>query len=181
MIYTLQELLMKMGAPEVKEKRRIEWHYFDKKKNALAGSASIRLEAGGERLVAELKHIRENYEDDNGKTHPLYEESFFLHAERMSGGQYRVIKIAFDESEYLQPQKSVIELGLSVFHSRALDISVRMVEQAFNREDILEPLVDVASQLKKVLVANATLKTSYASSGGVVVPFRTRRQMDARI
>jgi hypothetical protein len=180
-IYPLQELLMKMGAPEVREKRRIEWHYFDRKRNALAGSASIRLEAGGERLVAELKHIRENYEDDSGKTHALYEESFFLHAERTGAGQYRVIKIAFDESEYLQPQKSVIELGLSVFHSRALDISVRMVEQAFNREDIIEPVVDVASQLKRVFVANQAAKAPYIPSGGVVVPFRPRREISARI
>lgn len=140
MIYDLQSLLLKMGAPEVREKGDISWHYFDAAKNRIAGAAEIRLEAGGERLIAELKHIRENVEDDNGKTHPVYVDSFFMAAERTARpGHYRIIRMAFDGEVYDKPKQNIVELGLGIFHARALDISLRMVEQTFNKQDILEP------------------------------------------
>lgn len=142
MIYDLQSLLSKMGAPEVREKGDISWHYFDAAKNRIAGAAEIRLEAGGERLIAELKHIRENVEDDNGKTHPVYIDNFFMAAERTARpGHYRVIRMAFDGDVYDKPKQNIVELGLGIFHARALDISLRMVEQTFNKQDILEPPV----------------------------------------
>src|SRR5215210_7261202 len=106
MMYALNDLLLKMGAPEARERGRIEWHYFDKVKNGLAGFAEIRLEAGGERLIAEMKHIKENYEDDAGKMHPVYTESFYLYAERTArAGYYRINKISLDGEDYNNPQK----------------------------------------------------------------------------
>lgn len=140
MIYHLRELLKKMGAPDLGDKRRLEWYYFDKARNQLAGFAEIRLEAGGEFLVAELKRYQDNHIDDNGKKHDRFEESFFLYAERTArADHYRVTRMSFDGEDYGHPTKPIIELGLGVFHARALDISIRMVEQTFNKDDMLEP------------------------------------------
>lgn len=139
MIYHLRELLKKMGAPDLGDKRRLEWYYFDKARNQLAGFAEIRLEAGGEFLVAELKRYQDNHVDDNGKKHERFEESFFLYAERTARPEhYRVTRLSFDGEDYGHPTKPIIELGLGVFHARALDISIRMVEQTFNKGDMLE-------------------------------------------
>ncbi|MEZ0262097.1 MAG: hypothetical protein ACAH80_13900 [Alphaproteobacteria bacterium] len=178
MMYSLHDLLLKMGAPEAREKGRMEWHYFDRKKNALAGFAEIRLEAGGERLVAEMRHIRENHTDDNGRTHAEYTESFYFHAERTARpAHYRVTKISLDGDDYSQPQKAIVELGLSVFHARALDISVRMVEQVFNKQDILTPppSADITPKMRKLAAASAPQKPlPKKEEWGVVIPFRPR-------
>ncbi len=172
MIYRLEELLIKMGAPEVREKKQVEWHYFDKSRNILAGSASIRLE--GEKLVAELRQMHENFEDDHGKHHASYTETFYLVAvQSKRPGYYRIEKIAFDGEDYEDPTKAVIELGLSVFHARALDISIRMVEQTFNKQDIVEPAElapALAPRRKPAPVAELPRKESF----GVVIPFRPR-------
>lgn len=181
MLYSLHDLLIKMGAPEVRDRGQMEWHYFDKKKNALAGFAEIRLEAGGERLVAELRHLRENYTDDAGATHQAYTESFCLYAERTARpGHYRITRIALDGEEYASPSKAVIELGLSVFHARALDISIRMMEQVFNKQDILDAPVTPAPQarpykaLKEKMMKEAAVRPS-----AVIIPFRPRLQAGA--
>ncbi len=180
MLYSLHDLLAKMGAPEVKERNRMEWHYFDKKKNALAGFAEIRLEAGGERLVAEMSHLRENYADDEGKVHAEYIESFHLVAERTARpGHYRIVKISLDGDDYPTPSKSIVELGLSVFHARALDISIRMMEQVFNKQDILEPVsVTTASRQQVLPRFRAAVKEEPPKERfGVVIPFRPRAQV----
>ena len=180
MMYRLDELLQKMGAPEVREKQHIEWHYFDKTKNDLAGFAEIRLEAQGERLVAELKRTRENYEDDQGSVHAQFEETFHLTAERTARpDHYRITRIAFDGDVYDTPGKPIIELGLSVFHARALDISILMVEQAFNKDDILAPQapserMDFGFYLnKKEIMPPQKLAAKQVASN--VVPFRQRK------
>lgn len=172
MIYSLNDLLMKMGAPEVKEKGQIRWHYFNKLEDEIGGFAEVRLIDGAQALVAELKHLRHDYEDDKGKVHPSYVESFYLYAQKV-GTQYKVTKIAFDGEEYPHPQKAIIELGLSIFHARALDISILMIEQAFNKQDILRPIVDENPQFKNipVYVRDAFKKEAW----GIVVPFRPRQ------
>lgn len=189
MIYRLEDLLSKMGAPEVRERQHIEWHYFDKKKNDLAGFAEIRLEAQGEKLVAELKRTRENYEDDQGALHAQFVETFHLTAERTaSPDRYRVTRIAFDGDVYDAPGKAIVELGLSVFHARALDISIKMVEQTFNKSDILTPpvpgerldfgyFITSAEQpvAKKQAPAQAAAQAPRKEGFGVVVPFRQRK------
>jgi hypothetical protein len=140
MIYHLNDLLKKMGAPDLRQRNRLEWYYFDKTRNGLAGFAEIRLEAGGEFLVAELKRYREDHVDDDGKRHDIFEENFFLYAERTARPEhYRITRLSFDGEDYGHPTKPIVELGLGVFHARALDISIRMVEQTFNKDDMLEP------------------------------------------
>ena len=105
--------------------------------------------------------------------HPQYSESFYMHAEK-TGMHYKVTKIAFDGDEYAHPQKSVIELGLSLFHSRALDISILMVEQAFNKQDIVRPVIGEAANFKNVPlhIRDAFKREAW----GIVVPFRPRQQ-----
>jgi hypothetical protein len=178
MLYSLHDLLIKMGAPEAREKGRMEWHYFDKKKNALAGFAEIRLEAGGERLTAEMRHLHENFSDEDGAFHREYTESFYLYAERTARpGHYRVTKIALDGEEYANPSKGIVELGLSVFHARALDISIRMMEQVFNKQDILEPVTTTtASKAPRREFKREILQEAVAPKErfGVVIPFRPR-------
>jgi len=183
MIYFLNDLLQKMGAPEVREKGRIEWHYFDKTRNTLGGFAEIRMEAGGERLIAEMKTVRENHTDEDGKLHPVYTESFYLYAERTArAGHYRINKLILDGDEYSNPQRGVIELGLSVFHARALDISIRMVEQIFNKQDITEPAADPLA-LPESLVPRFKLRELpdvKPERMGVVIPFRPRAELRNR-
>ncbi|MBI3441710.1 MAG: hypothetical protein HY052_07945 [Proteobacteria bacterium] len=170
MMYALNDLLTKMGAPETKDKGHMRWHYFDKDNNEIAGFAEVTLLEGGKRLVAELQHLRHNYEDEMRQVHDQYSESFYMHAER-TGMHYKVTKIAFDGEEYAHPQKSVIELGLSLFHSRALDISILMVEQAFNKQDILSPALNEGPRFRDVPPLKSSRKKE---SWGLVVPFRPR-------
>jgi len=177
MIYALDDLLVKMGAPEVKEKGRVEWHYFDPADKKLAGHANIRLEAGGEFLVAELKRMHDNFEDDDGNVHAHYEEKFFLYAERAArAGHYRITRVAFDGQDYGNPQKSVIELGLSVFHARALDISIRMVEQTFNKQDILELRDEAPMPTRKPSFKSFFMQQTkpQPKQSAVIIPFRPR-------
>jgi hypothetical protein len=184
MMYTLDELLMKMGAPEAKEKGQMRWHYFDKTSDASGGGsggyAEVRLLDDGKSLVAEMKHLRPAAEDDDaesliddetGAAEKIYSESLYLYAQRTHGARYTVTKIAFDGEEYPHPRKSIIELGLSIFHARALDISILMVEQAFNRQDIVIPTAE--TRLPKAL-PDTVSQFLKKESWGVVVPFRPR-------
>ena len=172
MMYTLDELLSKMGAPETKEKGQIRWHYFDKKSDSVGGFAEVRILDGGDSLVAEMKHMRPRTDNDEGGSDSLvYTESLYLYARR-TGARYSVTKVAFDGEEYPHPQRAIIELGLSIFHARALDISILMVEQAFNRQDIVRPVIDERSQLKGVPVR--TKAPLEKERWGTVVPFRPR-------
>jgi hypothetical protein len=180
MIYKLDELLTKMGAPEVIEKNRVEWHYFDKACNDLAGFAEVRLEAGGQRLVADLRHVRENYEDDHGDVHAQFEETFHLVAERAGPDRYKITRVAFDGANYSEPPRAVTELALSIFHARALDISILMVEQAFNKMDI----TDVAHEEEFPSTGRRAIFSRLDSvpqraNFGVVLPFRPREQIAA--
>lgn len=176
MMYSLYDLLIKMGAPEVKEKRCIEWHYFDDEKKELAGFAEIKLDPQGHRLTAELKHLHKDFEDDEGTVYPTYTETFYLQAERVGGSDgYRVSKICFDDEEYINPRKAVIELGLSLFHARALDISIRMVEQTFNKQDMFETTAETRPAVRPFFVAPAAHPAPKKESYGVVIPFRPRQ------
>ena len=170
MLYTLNELLIKMGAPETKEKGSLRWHYFDSAQADIGGFAEVRLVDGGGALVAELKHLRHDREDDFGNVHPFFAESFYMHAKKV-GAHYKVTKVAFDGEDYTDPQRSIIELGLSIFHARALDISILMVEQAFNRQDIVQPVTN-----QNVLCRKDVQAVFRQDAWGVVVPFRPRQQ-----
>ncbi|MDE2337165.1 MAG: hypothetical protein KGL10_07625 [Alphaproteobacteria bacterium] len=176
MMYTLDELLMKMGTPETRERGQIRWHYFDRHDAAAGGFAEVRLLDGGATLVAELRQWRSCAIEGDPAGDDV--ESLYLHARR-DGSRYAVTKIAFDGEEYPHPQKSVIELGLSIFHARALDISILMVEQAFNRDDIvhqpLPALPDNArvSRAPRVPAQEPGMRKAEAQ-WGVVVPFRPR-------
>src|SRR5690606_17345010 len=108
----------------VREQKRVHWHYFDKARRDVAGSAEIRLENDDARLVAELRHMRREHADDEGNVHALFTETFTLKASRNADGLYDVDIISFDDQHYTQAQDHVVELGLGIFHARALDISI---------------------------------------------------------
>jgi hypothetical protein len=177
MFYKLAEILTKMGAPEVQEKNRIEWCYFDKKSKGLAGYAKVNLEAGGQRLVADLRHSRENYEDDHGKIHEKFEETFHLVAERAGPNIYKISSVSFDGKDYVDPPSAVTELALSIFHARALDISILMVEQTFNKQDITEPEHDIETELPpfgRRAIFSRLDNVPRRADFGIVIPFRPR-------
>lgn len=178
MIYHLNELLTKMGAPEAREKPRLEWYYFSDTKDGagseIAGYADIRFDMGGERLVAELKAPRSEDEIDaspDAATH----DRFHMVAERTARPFYfRITEMSFDGETYTRPSKAIIELGLSLFHAKALDISIRMVEQSFNKEDMLEIKdEDPRKGLRNIPVRHRIEKP--AETFGVVIPFRPRQ------
>jgi len=174
MIYHLHELLTKMGAPEVREKTRLQWHYCDAESGAVEGFADIRLEAGGERLVAELQALRSDTEQEQSPD-TAAEDRFYLLAERTARPNYfRVLHISFDGETYTRPSRGVVELGLSLFHARALDISIRMVEQSFNKQDMLEDRSDMPSQSRLMIPVRLRESVKPAESFGVVIPFRPR-------
>lgn len=185
MIYAIDELLTKMGAPDAAEKKQVEWFYFTKPEKEIAGMASIRFEANGERLIAELKHVRDNVEDDDGNIVARQTDKFFLAAERTARhGHYRVVNLSFDDVSHDKPSKAVIELGLSMFHAKALDISLRMLEQSFNKDDMLEQKNDDLQTLfngfmdkpdvKKAKIASRDFGRRDFSGASNVVMFRPR-------
>ncbi len=174
MMYTLDELLMKMGAPETREKGQIRWHYFDRKSDEVGGFAEVRLLDGGATLVAELRQWGGGRQDDADA------ESLYLHARR-AGTRYAVTKIAFDGEEYPHPQKPVIELGLSIFHARALDISILMVEQAFNRDDIVHQTQPEPEMVPNAYITRRPQYSRAQQEWGVVVPFRPRHAKTAGV
>ena len=180
MMYALEDLLKKMGTPEALERTRVEWHYFDKAFSDLAGFAEVRIEGKGARVVAELRQVRENVADDHGIVHAQVEESFRLVASRMPGGLYKIETLSFDGAEYANPPRNITELGLSVFHARALDISILMVEQMFNKHDI----TDVAAEPEEFVTGRRAIfarldSVAQRASFGVVIPFRPREALRA--
>jgi hypothetical protein len=179
MIYDLDTLLLKLGAPDVREKKALSWYYFDEAKKDLAGAAEIRLEAGGERLIAELKHIRANFEDDAGDIHSKHTDTVYFAAERTARpGHYRVTKLVFDGEDYENPRQSVIELALSIFHAKALEISMRMLDHAKMKQEILStPGTEIATpQLRKFLTPPQEAQIPQQAAMGVVIPFRPREK-----
>ena len=99
---------------------------------------------------------------------------------------------SLDGEDYSNPQKGVIELGLSVFHARALDISIRMVEQVFNRQDITEqplsepqaePKPDPARQFRAQFQQPQPQPPApiRKEEWGVVIPFRPRKSLQANV
>lgn len=179
MFYALEELLAKMGVPEVKHRNRIEWHYFDETFTDLAGYAEVRLEEEGRRLVVEQSRTRENYEDDHGNIHAQYEETFSMTAEHVGEDLYRVTNLSYDGNAWDTPPVPMVELALSVFHARALDISILMVEQNFNKQDI----ADIAAEEqpegpfgRRAIFSRLDDAPQRVASFGVVIPFRPREQ-----
>jgi hypothetical protein len=182
MIYHIHELLLKLGAPETRERHSMEWFYFNPKTQDVAGKAHIRFEAEGERLVAEIQAFGR---DGN----PLQDDTYFcIAAERTARPEhYRVVKVVFDGAAYDRPSKAVIELAASVFHARALDISIRMVEQSFNKQDVLEAK-DAAPEAPKKRKTAPLFQTMTQApepaaprteTFGIVVPFRPRHAQAA--
>lgn len=181
MIYHLHELLTKMGAPEVREKNRLQWHYCDSETGAIAGFADIRLEAGGERLIAELQALRSEDEMTQSPDH-ADEDRFYLMAERTARPNYfRVLHISFDGETYTRPSRGVVELGLSLFHAKALDISIRMVEQTFNKQDMLDAREEDTSRSRLIIPPRPREASPPPADFGVVIQFRPRSAELGRI
>lgn len=178
MIYTLEDLLTKMGAPEVRENGAMRWHYFDKAGKDTSGFAEIRLIDDGERLIAELTHPGQP--DEKSGRGSTRDENFYLHAQKR-GRQYKVTKIAFDGEEYVHPQKSIVELGLSIFHARVLNISILMIEQAFNKGDILDTNGQDKEEAFLFEVTPTAKAPTHEKSWGVVIPFAPRAAAKAKL
>lgn len=177
MLYTLEDLLTRMGAPEVREKGRIQWYYCDKATHEIAGFADIALDAGGDRLIAELKNFCPEYNDAHGCRHPAYVETFYLHAVR-AGACYKVTRLAFDGEDYAHPSRAVIDLGLSIFHARVLNINILMIDQALNKDDILSiaPPANAGAEGGGFRDIPFPPKPALQPpSWGVVIPFPVRR------
>jgi hypothetical protein len=176
MVYALKELLVKMGIPEtdLMERRHVEWHYFDTARIDLAGFAEVRMEEAGSRLVAELRHTKQDYEDDHGTMHDHFEQTFHMVAERVGEGVYEVKSMGFDGENHAAPARAICEMGLGLFHARMLDISIRMVERAFNKDDILDTLLPEAPVLRPLQKAIFAVEAPRKETFGKVIPFRQR-------
>ena len=173
MTYKLKELLLKIGSPELEEKRELSWHYFDKEKKDIEAFADLRLLDGGNALVAEQQRFRQDYEDDDGQIHETYVEAFYLHAKKI-GENYKVTKLAMDGEEYTNPERQLTELALSMFHSRALDTSIAMLEQSLNKEELCSSFKAASVQDYKAHISekfNASKLIEKKQTWGVVVPF----------
>ncbi len=164
MNYELAALLNKMGVPDLAERQSIKWAYTDALDPGIHGFAEVRLEGNGKFLTAELRHHRKNYEDDLGILHPFHAENFYLQARRIDETDvFRITLLSFDGRTYDLRQSAMIELGLSLFHSRAVEISTKMVEQRFDlvRDEMKRP----ARQMKQAVTKPM----------GNVIPFRQRK------
>jgi hypothetical protein len=177
MFYQLDDLLIRMGAPEAREKNHIEWHYFDQARSDLAGYAEVRIEAGGKFVIAEMKRTRDNYEDDHGNILDSFTETFSMRAERVAGDHYKIVRLAFDGTTYENPEKNIVTLGLGLFHARALDTSILMVEQAFNKQDMFEPRAEAEERFRKAIFS--AVDAAPRQNFGVVIPFRPRGERRA--
>lgn len=179
MDYDLIHLLKKLGVPEVAEDGAVRWHYMEASDPEIGGFADARLEARGRILTVELRHMRKFYEDDNGLIHASYTEEFLLKARRLgTSNMYRVMLVAFDGNDYDPADTAMIELGCSIFHSRALEISTIMTERAFgavSEEYEAGGEDDPAEILRKRFEASHSSTKNTDESWGVVVPFRPRK------
>ncbi len=167
MFYELKDLLDKMGAPEAAEKGSVKWYCFDEESGEVAGFAEVKLIEDGKRLIAEQKHIRRNYTDDDGNFYEAFIEEFYLHAKRDREG-FIVTKIAFDKGNIQNPPSDAVELGLGMFRASAVNISILMEQQrdTIIQKDIIENL----QQSFGVAVSKQPEKLS-PKEWGVVVPF----------
>lgn len=180
MNYELTALLNKMGVPDLMERKSIRWSYADDLDPSVHGFAEVRLESSDRFLTAELRHHRKNFEDDLGIIHPFHAESFYLQARRVDdSSQFRISLLSFDGRTYDLRQSAMIELGLSLFHGRAVDISTRMVEQKFALVTEEMKKLDTARE-PKFAMAKKKKQAPAENPASNVITFRPRDKSGAR-
>lgn len=173
MAYILQDLLKKIGSPEVQVKKESRWYYTDDTDSEYGGFADIKLQQDNMVLTVDLYHRKNKYEDDIGTIHSEKVESFSMQAERsLKDGLFYITSLAFDGEVYDPKDEAMFELGCSVFYSRAVEISTAMMRQEFRKAHYQEE--------SKFISAGGTvqrLMTEQSSDAwGVVVPFPTRKR-----
>jgi len=179
MDYDFYELLHKMGIPELSEKDSIRWNYMDASDPSIGGFADARMEADGHYLTVELRHLKKNYEDDNGRIHSQKIDSFTLKARRLGNSElFRISEIEFDGKDYDPNDTAMIELGMGIFYSRAIEINTLMIEQKLKsgtelKKPVENPAENLRSHFKQFMEAPAKATNDLAS--GVVVQFRPRQ------
>lgn len=176
MVYRLQELLTRLGAPDTLEKDHVEWHYFDAQGFDLAGCAEVRMEASGGRLVAEIRHSHQEREDDQGLFDAQFTQAFYMSAVLIGRDMYTITKIRLNGREYLHPSRAVVDKGFDIFHARASTFNATQVDQSSKTDDksvpssAFDPLCRRAMFSRMMPAAPLCHETF-----GVVIPFRPRQ------
>lgn len=141
----LEDLLLKLGVPEVEDTGRQRFHYTDKDDAEVGGFADVRMEGQGQYLTADLKHWRKGVMEDEGHVVPSLIQSVHVRATRLGQSDlFDVTEVGFDGTTYRPCPRPMIELACAIFHARALDISMRQANHMFNHD----PLKDVADEIK---------------------------------
>lgn len=170
---TLEDLLVKLGVPEVLESGTQRWHYTDEKDPDVGGFAEVRLEAKGKQLVAELKHWRKNMLTEDGVCEPMLQTAH-LRATRVGDtDRFSVTEAGFDGSVYRPCPRPMLELTCAIFHARAIDINTRMVNAAFRAE------ADAMDHVREEILAGempAPRRSARRSTDGIVIPFQAARE-----
>lgn len=138
MRYTLSTLLKKMGLfEELSPGSLLPFEYEAEGKYAVGGFAEIRLSEDGRVLTAELQHWKEMTDQDIDESDldddmlGRLTETFFMRAIQMAEtGTYAVMALSIDGEDYFDPNnEGLIELGLSIFHSRIVELTTKIADQ----------------------------------------------------
>ncbi|TVQ83467.1 MAG: hypothetical protein EA357_06005 [Micavibrio sp.] len=193
MDYTLRELSQKMGFEAFDETGERLYYYNRPENSKLGGFAEIRLEEEGNMFSASLYHCRGNYEDDSGAIHKDFEESVEIRATRVGEDRYRIIYMELDAAKQPANNAAMAELGMSIFHSRIVDIQDGMAAQSFGtamdsisrRDDRYEEQAGIQSAAIAAVEAafrdNKAMTQKDTASGGIVIAFPGRRAQHGRM
>lgn len=177
MDYDINALLFKMGIAELREAQQLRWHYIDGSDPDVNGLAEARFENNKRTLVVNLYHNRKNIEDDDGGFIEHSLETVQLSARRIGDSDlFRIIKIAFDGTEYEADDAAMLELCCSIFYARALDISEIMTKQRFKSAEAQLQSAEERLQQKHSQRRENARKAFEVSEQmvGVIVPFKPR-------
>ena len=179
MAYTLQDLLKKIGSPEVKARKETRWYYTDQEDSEYGGFADIKLHDNDTILTIDLYHRKNKEKDGIGIVHNEKIESFAMQAEKSTkDGLFHITSLAFDGEIYNPKDEAMVELACSVFYSRAIEISTSMMRKEFiklQRPEMKSNFIEVGGTVQRLMIEQSS------DAWGVVVPFPSRISQQASL
>lgn len=133
MEYSLYDLMTRLGVgQEVTFNRPARWSYTDPEQKGVGGFAEVRFDVSETVLTIELRHWKGAHKTDIGLMNDRRVETIFVEAMRSGDSDnFSVSVMILDGDVYEVFDESLLDLVLSIFRSRAIEINMKMVEQKF--------------------------------------------------
>lgn len=169
MEYPLHEIMSRLGVgQEVSFERPARWSYADCENKGVGGFAEVRFDTSQSVLTIELRHWKAAHKTEIGLMNERRVETIFVEALRIEGSDdFSISVMILDGEVYEVFDDSLLDLVLSIFRSRAIEINMKMIEQRFKcRATSIGEILDHLPQTKN--------QDNRPRATAEVIPFRPR-------